>query len=528
MFCRVGDPPTIAAVGGLPTLRTSTALFSNPFDFENGLTVLLRPKTMKVIPIHPVKPPADSNPPQVQEIEQTLFEVRKKIYPRALTGWFANWRWIMVWFTQIIFYGTAWLQYNGRQAVLFDLAARKFYIFGMVFWPQDFIYLAVLLVISALSLFLFTAIAGRVFCGYACPQTVYTQIFLWIEHKVEGDRGARIKLDNAAWSVNKFARKTAKHALWLGVALWTGFTFVGYFTPIQLLSHEVINLALGPWELFWVLFYAFATYGNAGWMREQVCKYMCPYARFQSAMFDKDTLTITYDAKRGEPRGSRSKKADLAQLKLGSCVDCSICVQVCPTGIDIRDGLQYECIACGACVDACDQVMDKMGYQPGLIRYTTERVLAKDLSPVAEKANIWRRILRVRTLIYCGILLLIISAAAISLTVRLPLKVDVLRDRGLPRVTESGAVDNVYRLQIMNTEEKAHRYEVTVEGISGISIISDPQFDMPPATTKAIPVRVRVPLDQAQKGSNRISFTVTDRDNPEVSVTEKAVLLTPR
>lgn len=502
-----------------------------------------REKTMKVIPIKPVPAKtaaqleAELQAQRTQaveqaqagtEIEQTLFEVAKKIYPRSLTGWFNSWRWILVWFTQLIFYGCAWLTWNDRQAVLFDLAARKFYIFGMVFWPQDFIYLAILLVISALALFLFTAMAGRVFCGYACPQTVYTHIFLWIERRIEGERGARMKLDQAEMSWNKFFRKTAKHSAWLLVAMWTGFTFVGYFTPIHLLSHEVATFSLGPWETFWILFYAFATYGNAGWMREQVCKYMCPYARFQSAMFDKDTLTITYDAARGEPRGARSKKADPASLKLGSCVDCSICVQVCPTGIDIRKGLQYECIACGACVDACNQVMDKMGYEKGLIRYTSERILAKALPIHEEKKILWQRVFRPRTLIYITVLGLIIFASAFSLTVRSPLKVDVLRDRGLPRVTESGAIDNVYRLQIMNTEEKPRRFEVVVEGISGISIVSDPQFDMPAATTKAIPVRVRVPMDHAKSGSNRITFTVRERDDANLSVTEKAVFLAPR
>ncbi len=495
-----------------------------------------REKAMKVIPIKPVPgktaaevaAAAQTDPRAGTEVEQTLFEVAQKIYPRALTGWFNSWRWIMVWFTQLIFYGCAWLPWHDRQAVLFDLAARKFYIFGLVFWPQDFIYLAILLVISALSLFLFTAIAGRLFCGYACPQTVYTQIFLWIERKIEGERGARMKLDQAGMSFNKFWRKAAKHSAWIALALWTGFTFVGYFTPIHLLAAEVSQFSLGPWETFWVLFYAFATYGNAGWMREQVCKYMCPYARFQSAMFDKDTLTITYDAARGEPRGARSKKADPAKLNLGSCVDCSICVQVCPTGIDIRKGLQYECIACAACVDACDQVMDKMGYQKGLIRYTSERLLAKGLPQVEEKQALWKRVLRPRILVYVSILGMIILASIFSLTVRSPLKVDVLRDRGLPRVTESGAIDNVYRLQIMNTEEKAHRFEIAVEGISGISIVSDPHFEIPSATTKAIPVRVRVPMDHAQRGSNRITFTVRERDDASLSVTEKAVFLTPR
>ena len=459
-----------------------------------------------------------------KEIEQTLFEVRQKIYPRGLSGWFATWRWVMVWFTQIIFYVGAWLTWNDRQAVLFDLASRKFYIFGLVLWPQDFIYLAVLLVISALALFLFTAVAGRLFCGYACPQTVYTEIFMWIERKIEGDRTKRMRLDNAPLSAHKIALKSAKHFVWIAVALWTGFTFVGYFTPIHSLAQEVLAFKLGPWEAFWVFFYGFATYGNAGWMREQVCKYMCPYARFQSAMFDKDTLTITYDAERGEPRGSRSKKADLKTLGLGSCVDCNICVQVCPTGIDIRDGLQYECIGCAACIDGCDQVMDKMGYPKGLIRYTTEHALAEKL----DRRGIWQRVFRTRTMIYAGILGLIVLMAGVSLALRMPLKVDVIRDRGLPRVTDAGAVDNVYRLQVINTEELSHRFTIDVSGIQGVDVISERDFVLPPAASKAIPVRVRVPQGSVGPGSNPITFIVRDKENTAVSVTEKAVFLMPR
>ncbi len=306
-----------------------------------------------------------------EELEQSLYEVRQKIYPRAVRGWFAGWRWSLVWLTQIVFYGLPWLQWNDRQAVLFDLASRKFYILGFVFWPQDFIYLTGLLIIAAYSLFLFTAVGGRLWCGYACPQTVYTEIFMWIERKVEGDRQRRIRLDAEPLGARKLGLKTAKHGLWIALALWTGITFVGYFTPIRELLGHALAFELGPWEAFWVFFYGFATYGNAGWMREQVCKYMCPYARFQSAMFDKDTMIVTYDAARGEPRGARSKKADYRAQGLGSCVDCTMCVQVCPTGIDIRNGLQYECIGCAACIDACNQVMDKMGYPQGLIRYTT-------------------------------------------------------------------------------------------------------------------------------------------------------------
>ncbi|MFZ6861410.1 cytochrome c oxidase accessory protein CcoG [Undibacterium sp. Ji67W] len=470
---------------------------------------------MKHIPITPVP---------IEEAELALFEERKKIYPRSQKGWFASRRWVMVALTQLLFYGTVWLGWNDRQAVLFDLVARKFYIFGFVFWPQDFIYLAVLLVISALSLFLFTAIAGRLFCGYACPQTVYTEIFLWVESKVEGDRNARIKLDAGPLTARKFSLKFIKHFIWLIICLWTGFTFVGYFTPIRQLASEIFSFTLGPWEIFWLLFYGFATYGNAGWLREQVCKYMCPYARFQSAMFDKDTLIVTYDTARGEPRGSRNKKVDFKAKGLGSCVDCGICVQVCPTGIDIRNGLQYECIACGLCIDGCDQVMDKMGYERGLIRYTTEHALTRKLDQKA----MWARVFRLRTLIYSGILALIILATAVSLFNHVPLKVDVIRDRTMPKITEMGAIENVYRLQVMNTQESARRYSVEIIGLPGATILNNPVVEVKSANATAVPIRVRVPANTLQPGSNRIRFEIKDLDAPDVKVIEKAVFLVPR
>lgn len=470
---------------------------------------------MKKIPIIPVP---------IEEAELALFEERKKIYPRTQHGWFQNWRWALVFFTQFLFYGGAWFSWNDRQAVLFDLVTRKFYIFGLVLWPQDFIYLAVLLVISALALFLFTAIAGRLFCGYACPQTVYTEIFLWVEAKVEGDRNARVKLDSGAWTAKKFSLKTIKHTIWLLIALWTGFTFVGYFTPIRDLALEVFQFSLGPWESFWLFFYGFATYGNAGFMREQVCKYMCPYARFQSAMFDKDTLIVTYDTARGEPRGSRNKKVDYKEQGLGSCVDCSICVQVCPTGIDIRDGLQYECIACGACIDGCDQVMDKMGYERGLIRYTTEHALKHKMT----KSAMWQRVFRLRTLIYSAALLMIIVTASISLAYRVPLKVDVLRDRAMPKISEVGAIENVYRLQIMNTQESPRTYRISVKGTVGARIMNEDRITIKAASSHAFPVRVSVPAGVLATGSNRIRFVVIDEENPRVMVNEKAVFLVPK
>jgi cytochrome c oxidase accessory protein FixG len=451
-----------------------------------------------------------------------LYAADKKIYPRAVSGWFAAWRWALVWATQIVFYGGPWLTWNDRQAVLFDIVHRKFYIFGLVFWPQDIIYLAVLLIIAALSLFLFTAVAGRLWCGYACPQTVYTEIFLWIERVIEGDRVQRMKLDRGALSRRKLGLKAAKHAAWIALALWTGFTFVGYVTPIRELWAEVMTFSTGPWETFWMLFYGFATYGNAGWMREQVCVYMCPYARFQSAMFDKDTLIITYDGGRGEPRGSRSKGADYRARGLGDCVDCNICVQVCPTGIDIRDGLQYQCIGCAACVDGCDQVMDRMGYPRGLIRYSTQNALEQKLAT----AQVVKRAFRPRVLAYTAIVWAIIIAAAAGLTVRIPLKVDVIRDRvAIAREVEGGRIENVYRLQIMNTAEQRRAFQIRVAGLPSLQLASEPRVELDPASSRMVLARVRSERWAAQPGTHRIEFDVSAVDDANVAVREKSVFI---
>jgi cytochrome c oxidase accessory protein FixG len=460
--------------------------------------------------------------PRRDSVEESLYEVRRKIYPRAVSGWFARWRVALVLATQLVFYGTPWLEWNGRQAVLFDLGARKFYVFGLVLWPQDFIYLTLLLVISALSLFLFTAVAGRLWCGYACPQTVYTEIFMWIERMIEGGRARRIRRDGAPLTLEKLGLKAAKHGVWIALSLWTGFTFVGYFTPIRELAREVATLGLGPWESFWVLFYGFATYGNAGWMREQVCLYMCPYARFQSAMFDPDTMIITYDSARGEPRGGRSRSADPKTAGLGDCVDCGICVQVCPTGIDIRKGLQYECIGCAACIDGCNQVMKKMGYPPGLIRYSTENALRYRW----KFAQMLKRTLRPRAIVYSAILWAVILGAAAALWLRVPLKVDVIRDRGnLARQVGGGMVENVYRLQIMNASESPRVFHVQVSGLPTLQVAGESLFPVEGAGTRMVPVRLRIDGDAARAGSHRIEFEVGAVGDPGVAVRERSVFL---
>ena len=454
----------------------------------------------------------------------SLYEAHQKIYPRSVSGLFQNWRWVMVWITQLVFYGLPWLDWGQRQAVLFDLGARRFYIFNLVLYPQDFIYLTGILVISALSLFLFTAVAGRLWCGYACPQTVYTEIFLWIEKKFEGDRSARMRRDAASMTFDKFARKGGKHLAWLAVAFWTGFTFVGYFTPIHELGRELIALHMSSWEVFWTIFYGFATYGNAGFMREQVCKHMCPYARFQSAMFDRDTLIVTYDETRGEPRGPRSRKADPLQLNLGACVDCTLCVQVCPTGIDIRDGLQYECIGCGACADVCDTVMDKMGYARGLVKYSTQNAVEQHW----DSKQILRHVARPRVLLYSGILLAIVLAMGVSLVLRTPFKVDVVRDRGsLARIVSGGKIENVYRLQIMNATESAQKYRVDVSGLQGIAVASEREFVVDATESRWIAVRLQLPYEAAVAGSHPIRFDISAPEHAQ-HVLEKSVFLVPR
>jgi cytochrome c oxidase accessory protein FixG len=474
----------------------------------------------------------------IQSVEESLYEVRRKIHPRSVSGIFARWRIVFVFLTQILFYGLPWLSWNDRQAVLFDLVQRKFYIFGLVLWPQDVIYLTLLLILSALSLFLFTAVAGRLFCGYACPQTVYTEIFMWIERKVEGDRFSRIRLDGQEWpwNLNKWRLKITKHVMWIVVAGWTGFTFVGYFTPIHVLAGEVMSATLGPWQGFWLFFYSFATWGNAGFMREQVCKYMCPYARFQSVMVDKDTFLVTYDTVRGDPRGSRSKSENHLANGLGDCVDCSICVQVCPTGIDIRDGLQYMCIGCGACIDACNQVMDKMQYPRGLIRYTSERAMLER----APQETAVRRIFRPRIIFYTAVIAILTTAFLASLATRNPLRADVMRDRGaLAREVDGARIENVYRIQVMNASENALQVNFKVTGLPNLEILSSqgrPLRDIliEPSSNQLIPIRVSAPLGEMNPGNYPIHFEVEGlelskgKDNVIRLRDEKSSFIVPR
>ena len=456
---------------------------------------------------------------------QSLYAKHEKVYPKQAHGRFSNWRITSTLSLLGLFYGVPLLRWDGHQAILFDLPSRKFHLFGLTLWPQDFVYLAALLILAGLCLFFFTALAGRIWCGYACPQTAWTEAFIWMERKIEGTRAQQMKLDKAPFSVRKFRIKATKHIAWVAFSFWTGFMFVSYFTEVDQLAYGLINFQLGPWETFWIFFYGFATYGNAGWMREQVCKYMCPYARFQSAMFDSDTLIIDYDVERGEPRGSRKRNADKQALGVGDCVDCTLCVQVCPTGIDIRDGMQYECIACSACIDACDEVMDKVGYDRGLIRYTTEN--AKQGLTGQGKAV---RILRPRIIVYAAILVFITSMLALDLSKRIALDLDVIRDRNsLYRETNEGLIENVYRLKILNMDSASHIYTLQVDGIEGLELHKDKnKIEVASGVVSELVVRVQVDEANLEHRSNSIFFHLQATDLNHLSVVEEARFLGPR
>ena len=448
---------------------------------------------------------------------ETLYRKEPKLYPRQVKGRFARLRVIAVWVLLGLYYLLPWINVGGHQSVLFDLPARKFYIFGLTFWPQDFVYLALLMIAAGLTLFFFTALAGRLWCGFACPQTVWTETFIWIERWVEGDRAKRMKLDKAPWTAEKIMRQSAKQFLWVVFALWTGFTFVGLFSPIRELGQGIAELSLGPWETFWILFYSLATYGNAGFLREQVCKYMCPYARFQSAMFDKDTLIISYDESRGEPRGGRRKKDDPNEKGLGDCINCTLCVQVCPTGIDIRDGLQYECIACAACIDVCDQVMDKMDYPRGLVRYTTEHALKHDEGHV----------IRPRIIVYGLLLLVLISGTVWSMTHRVPLRADLIRDRNaLYRELPGDVIENVYTLKITNMDNAPHQYELVALNNDQVEIDLARPLELAAEEVTGIIVRLRIPKS-AGKGVQNIDLQLQAKDDPGIRREVKAKAMMP-
>lgn len=458
-----------------------------------------------------------TNPPSASHPD-SFYQKHQKVYPREAHGRYTRLRKLAVLILLGLFYLLPWLTWEQHPLILFDLPARKFWLGSMVLWPQDFIFLTWLLVMAGLSLFFFTALAGRLWCGFACPQTVWTEVFVWIEQAVEGNRQQRMKLDQAPMTLHKLYRKALKQVLWISFALWTGLSFVGFFVPIHELIHSVTQLSVNGWPLFWVLFYSFATYGNAGFLREQVCTYMCPYARFQSAMFDRDTLIITYDPKRGEPRGKRAKGVDAQALKLGSCVDCTLCVQVCPTGIDIRDGLQYQCIGCAACIDACDDVMTHMNYPTGLIRYTTQHAIDGQTTHV----------LRPRMVVYAALLATLFLMGLTALLLRQPLGLDVIRDRNaLYREINGDTIENVYNLKILNKDPKPRRFVLSVTGpVEARLSTGEQSIAVAGGEVLQLPVRVDIP-EGSIHGSQAISFVLTDTVDHTRKVRVKAKFFAP-
>jgi cytochrome c oxidase accessory protein FixG len=464
-----------------------------------------------------------------------LYQSAAKIQPRQAKGPFANLRIAAMVALLGVYYGLPWLSWNQRPLVLLDLPDRRFEILTLTLVPQDLPLLAALLLTAALTLFFFTSLAGRLWCGYACPQTVWTEAFLWMEHLCEGDRYDRIKLDRAPWGTKKILRRGSKHLLWAAFSMYTGLTFVAYFIPARELFPAAARFDLSGWELFWTLFYGFATWGNAGFMREQVCKYMCPYARFQSAMFDRDTLIIGYDQKRGEPRKGLLKKPGPAALlageldtpspataqKSGDCVNCSLCVQVCPTGIDIRKGLQYECIACAACVDVCNTVMDSVGKPRNLIRYTTARV------DEGGRFSLWRG----RTIGY-GVLWIAACTAVLALLLNhSTLRFDVLRDRhALYRELASGAIENVYTFKVTNADHQTHRYRVHAQFADGTPLDAEPAvIERAAEETGSTTIALRTPVSAPASGWRMVEPVVVelvDDDDPHLHRTRSARFLT--
>jgi len=434
------------------------------------------------IPMQDVTSKVEEYTPQTPA-QQEMYAKRRHIYVREIKGLFQRVRRLTNWVLMSAFFILPWLNWGDRPLIWFDLPGREFHIFTATFYPQEFMLLSWLLIICAFGLFFITVFAGRVWCGYTCPQSVWTFLYIWVEHRLEGSRNRRIKLDREPLSFSKAWRKTAKHTIWVAIALATGITFVGYFTPIRELVVELPTLQAHGWSYFWVGFFLVFTYLNAGWLREQVCIYMCPYARFQGVMFDRDTLIVSYDEARGEPRGSRKKSLDHAQARaagFGDCIDCDLCVQVCPTGIDIRHGLQYECISCAACIDACDSVMDRMGYPRGLIRYTTENSLEGKKS----------KVLRPRLLGYLAALAVMLGLFAWSLGERTPLDFEAERERGqLYQMTRDGRISNVYTLTVRNLDDHDHTYRLQVSGLPGLEVDTD-TISVPAGASRLVAVQV--------------------------------------
>lgn len=434
------------------------------------------------------------------------------VYVRLQKGLYANIRKYTSAILMLLFILIPWITYNGQQAILLDFSTQQFRIFSITFFPQDLTVLAALFMVGAFALFFFTTWLGRVWCGFLCPQTVWMFLYIWVEEKIEGNRNQRIKSDKQPMTGEKFRKKAFKHSAWILISFLTAVTFMSYFIPVKALYTDLFTLSWSGIVYFWVGLFTLCTYGNAGWLREKMCVYMCPYSRFQSAMFDKNTLIIAYDKLRGENRGRRKRKDDPKALGLGDCVDCNLCVDVCPAGIDIRNGLQYECISCGACIDACNQTMSQFNYPQGLISFTSENALSGKKEPL----------LRPKILAYGTFTLAMFVLMGVFVAIRSPIEASVLRDRNvLYRTTYDGHIENSYQLKLTNKMQHIETFKLSIEGDEGINLSLEAPLTADSHEMLVVPFTLTAPPELMPKGVSSLNLTITSLGDGEVSLTKK-------
>ncbi|CAH9058127.1 hypothetical protein PSECIP111951_01807 [Pseudoalteromonas holothuriae] len=435
------------------------------------------------------------------------------IYIREQKGYFQQIRRYLSWLLMTMFIGLPWVSYQGSQAILFDVARQQFRIFGITFLPQDFMVLAGVFMAGAFALFFVTNWLGRVWCGFMCPQTIWMLMFTWVEHRIEGTRNQRIKQDKAPWDFTKIQKKITKHTIWLFMSLFTATSFMAYFVPVHTLYTQMLSFQWSGLVSFWVFLFALCTYGNAGFLREKMCTVACPYSRFQSVMFDKDTLLVSYDAERGEQRGRRKRKDSPRELGLGDCVDCNLCVDVCPAGIDIRNGLQYECINCGLCIDACNDTMDKFGYERGLISYQSER----------QQAGEQAKKIRIKLVGYATLTALILAIMATWLMNRMPLEVSVIRDRNaLYRVNYEGVVENPYTLSVINKTQQQLHYAISFKGLDGAVVTTPTDIKIDGGEMLLIPITVTIESAKLAKKVQQVTFVVSALEDAGISLEKQS------
>jgi cytochrome c oxidase accessory protein FixG len=463
-----------------------------------------------------------AGPPEVQVEEPRLYKAREPIFPKAVSGFWRRFKWRVLILALAAYYVTPWLRWDRGphapdQAVLVDLANRRFYFFFIEIWPQEFYYIAGLLIMAGIGLFLITSSVGRAWCGYFCPQTVWTDLFMWVERRIDGDRNAQIRLHKQGWTPEKIRKRVAKHGVWLLIALATGGAWVFYFDDAPTLARELATGQAPAVAYITIAVLTFTTYSLAGLMREQVCVYMCPWPRIQGAMLDENSLTVTYNDWRGEPRARHRKKAVAEGLPVGDCVDCNACVSVCPVGIDIRNGQQLECITCGLCIDACDNVMAKLDLPRGLISYSTFKDYESAKAGAPPFVAAWRRILRPRTLIYFALWSAIGLFMLATLTGRDRLDLNVLHDRNpLYTLLSGGEVRNGYTVKTLNMIAEPRRFRLALEGLpeAEMSLAGSTEpparailFEAPPDALRALRVYVTAPPDGERRA---FAFTLEE------------------